>query len=375
MENKPTNSFTYTQPYDESHVSHDISKMAMLFIDLMCQQAEANKSYGELIRSKDALAQFGFNNTKNAELLGEMSTQISEYKNAIDTLAFMESVWKKFGRDAMVVRYDQFFQILEKYDMVCGSFDRYLGCVPQFALDTLTRLNEMWERKELADEYANPFEWSNVFSIYNEHAAISSLKSHLRMPFMAAEHIVNKINDATGCEGDGFIKNPTPNNLSDVLFIAAPAADMQPIEMGVEFRTEKLEELRGAIPTTIPERREALQESLYMGFLSYTEYNRIEKEFFMAMEKRRREIRAAHKGVKDEENRLKEIIAASDINRYAKIKFIHKEPEIVRILKDPFICSLTTYGVLIHTKWGAEAEDATIRHYEQLRDAIMGGAK
>ena len=106
-----------------------------------------------------------------------------------------------------------------------------------------------------------------------------------------------------------YIRFLRGNNLSDVLFIAAPAADMQPIEMGVEFRTEKLEELRGAIPTTIPERREALQESLYMGFLSYTEYNRIEKEFFMAMEKRRREISAVQKAVKDEENRLKEIIA------------------------------------------------------------------
>ena len=62
-------------------------------------------------------------------------------------------------------------------------------------------------------------------------------------------------------------------------------------------------------------------------------------------------------------------------DRYAKISFIHKEAEIVRILKDPFICSLTTHGVLIHAKWGAEAEDATIKRYEQLRDAIIGKPK
>lgn len=375
MENKPTNSFTYTQPYDESHVSHDLSQMAMLFIDLMCQQAEANKSYGELIRTKDALAQFGFTNAKNAELLGEMSTQMAEYKNAIDTLAFMESVWEKFGRDAMVVRYDQFFQILEKYDMVCGSFDRYLGCVPQFALDTLTRLNEMWERKELADEYANPFKWSNLITIYNEHAAISSLKKHLRMPFKAAEHIVNKVNDATGYKGGILRKNPIPNNLSDVLFIAAPAADMQPIEISVAFETEKLVELRSATPTAIPNNRSEMQMWLRMGIITYGRLKRRNEEFPIAQEERDRELRVISEAVKDEENRLKDIIAASDINRYAKIEFIHKEPEIVRILKDPFICSLTPYGVLIHAKWGAEAEDATIKRYEQLRDAIMGGAK
>lgn len=41
---------------------------------------------------------------------------------------------------------------------------------------------------------------------------------------------------------------------------------------------------------------------------------------------------------------------------------------------DPFICSLCDYGVIIHSMWGAEAEDATIKRYEQLRDAIIGSA-
>lgn len=39
---------------------------------------------------------------------------------------------------------------------------------------------------------------------------------------------------------------------------------------------------------------------------------------------------------------------------------------------DPFVCSLCDYGVIIHSMWGAEAEDVTIKRYEQLRDAIIG---
>lgn len=40
---------------------------------------------------------------------------------------------------------------------------------------------------------------------------------------------------------------------------------------------------------------------------------------------------------------------------------------------DPFIFSCSKLGyILIHAKWGAEAEDATIKRYEQLRDAIIG---
>lgn len=41
---------------------------------------------------------------------------------------------------------------------------------------------------------------------------------------------------------------------------------------------------------------------------------------------------------------------------------------------DPFICSLCDYGVIIHSMWGAEAYDATIKRYEQLRDSIIGKA-
>lgn len=43
---------------------------------------------------------------------------------------------------------------------------------------------------------------------------------------------------------------------------------------------------------------------------------------------------------------------------------------------DPFVFTISELGyVLIHSMWGAEAEDATIKRYEQLRDAIIGNSK
>jgi len=41
---------------------------------------------------------------------------------------------------------------------------------------------------------------------------------------------------------------------------------------------------------------------------------------------------------------------------------------------DPFVCSACKHGIIIHSMWGAEAEDATIKRYEQLRDTILGNA-
>lgn len=40
---------------------------------------------------------------------------------------------------------------------------------------------------------------------------------------------------------------------------------------------------------------------------------------------------------------------------------------------DPFICSLTPYGVVIHSMWGREAEDETIKKYKALFDRLRVG--
>lgn len=344
--------------------------MALLFIELMCQQQEQNKSCGELIRTKDALAYFGFKNSQNTKLLDGMTAQMADYRKATDTLHFMEEVWKRFGNDAMVIRYDHFFQILEKYDMVCGSFDRYTGGIPQSALDTLTRLNGMWERKKLDEKFALGLSYAKSFIFSDDDLEIDIFRKRLRMPLRTdSKAVCAEIAKLTEVE---FSINEDKNreNLTDVLFIAAPAADMKPLETRVIFETDRLKELREAKSKTE-------SKFLYWAFpitgnLSKNEQKARRDEYHRVEEIRREEMVAIDQAVKDEEERLQAILADSDINRYAKISFIHKEAEIVRILKDPFICSLTPYGVLIHDKWGAEAEDATIKRYEQLRDAIIG---
>lgn len=36
--------------------------------------------------------------------------------------------------------------------------------------------------------------------------------------------------------------------------------------------------------------------------------------------------------------------------------------------KDPFICSYTKYGIIVHTKWGEEADDEVLKkYYKQIK--------
>lgn len=40
--------------------------------------------------------------------------------------------------------------------------------------------------------------------------------------------------------------------------------------------------------------------------------------------------------------------------------------------KDPFICSLVPYGVVIYSRWGKEAQDATLTKYDELFARMRG---
>ena len=77
-------------------------------------------------------------------------------------------------------------------------------------------------------------------------------------------------------------------------------------------------------------------------------------------------------------------------SKYAAIEFKCGEPEaffmcapekmfterrkmkltIIRAPKDPILCSLTNYGILLFTRWGEEANDKVIKAYEDLSGKI-----
>lgn len=347
--------------YTAEDVHRDLTAFILLYLSDIQEEIERKEIPTEISKTASILEQFGLTNTTNAQIVGKIKSEIEthnlEYERKKTQLAFMQEVWKKFGKDAMVVRYDHFFQILEKYDMVCGSFDRYTGAIPQSALETLSRLGDnsagLWGNSdgELVPEHF--FAIPTGYFDRVRTAKVDTLRKVARMPFVAMEWSTHK--EISNIRGYGIeerdIKNQKVSNLQK-FFIAAPAADMKPIVLTVSF-------------ADTPEANAVANEA--------------EQRYFEENNGRRIDLswsnpiaRVRNNAIRAYEERIQTKMEESGIGRYCKLDFIKTQPLPERKLYDPFICSLTPCGVLIHAKWGPEAEDATIKRYEQLRDAVIG---
>ena len=344
--------------YTAEDVHRDLTAFILLYLSDIQEEIERKEVPIEITKTASLLEQFGLTNTTNAQIVGKIKSEIEthnlEYERKKTQLTFMQEVWKKFGKDAMVVRYDHFFQILEKYDMVCGSFDRYTGAIPQEAIDILAKLKELKSEAELDKFFSIDFSSVGNVCLTNESKMVKTLTNIARMPFIPMEWSTHEaISKIRGAIASGLEVLKAEGKLSPIpFFIAAPAADMMPLKLVVRFGDS----------LTTAKSDKALREALQ----KHTDWNRWPSLY----EDEREHVR--NQAIREEEARLQSIIEKSGIGRYCKLDFIKTQPLPERKLYDPFICSLTPCGVLIHAKWGPEAEDATIRRYEQLRDAVIG---
>lgn len=334
--------------YTAEDVQRDLAAMVLMFLSDIRQEIDRKDVPMAILRDDALLSEFGFSNAKNTLIARGVKKSVADHNKAYEekksALAFMGDVWKKFGEDAMVVRYDQFFEILEKYDMVCGTFDRYTGAIPKEALDILSNLKGIWKKGEFSQKYGMAYICASTFDYRNESSLVH-LRKRMRMPFTVAdESVMEQLRKLTFIQALSTY-NASLGSINDTLFIAAPAADMKPLPIKITFSAAK----KAGEDAVAAERRISPESVRYDWQREYT----------------------STRAIRQEEKRLQALIEKSDIPRYCKCDFIKTPPLPERKVYDPFICSLTPHGVLIHAKWGAEAEDATIKRYEQLRDAVL----
>lgn len=261
---------------------------------------------------------------KRAKALGFTNSytvaEQAHFNENVKLLQFMIEMWRDLGRDAILVGYNHFREILHRHDLMCVSFDAYKGDIPAKNLQEIE--NAVSRLKTLGEEKNSRY---NKRLSSRVHIARSSkvLLDIIRFPYYFQG------DSDYSLQGSGelviFDIAPSPKG---TMFIAAPKDFVQ-----------KPSVKRAGGESKLP--RSYIYKELY----SHLSDN----------------IRAANK-------------ILSEVREYANIEYSPIPKPLPRNY-DPFVCTLCDYGVIIHSKWGAEAEDATIKRYEQLRDAIMGGAK
>lgn len=204
----------------------------------------------------------GFTNSEivkqSRELISKNESFTSAIRIASESLLFMKNLIDYFGEGIILVKKEDFINLIKKYDLVCGDFSDYLGVIPD---ENLQRISEC--RKKLMNISTNscPDGFSNLYinatnlykltsvityslsgdlkfsttrilnkfpfmvntrGNYNSTALRSFLGTYLNIP----ESEIRKIND---CSCDRVMNG---------MFIAAPRKEMKNAKKGISFRIQ-----------------------------------------------------------------------------------------------------------------------------------------
>ena len=301
-------------------VKERFNPASTLFATTVLMLTELSKTQEEMLaRSEKAKL------AKRAEALGftnsyEVAEQQQFNKN-VELLRFMLEMWRDLGRNAILIGLDQFRSLLHRHDLMCVPFEAYKGDIPTKNLQEIEKA--VLRLKELGGDKNSRY-GRGLSGRCTLARSSRVLLDGIRFPFYF------KGDTDFALQGNGTLINfdidPYPRG---TMFIAAPKDFVEKPTVKQAVDSHRIHQLK-----------------LYP---LITEKDRIKYEA---------EVRLA--------NRI-----LSDVSDYANVKYSTAPKPLPRNY-DPFVCSLCDHGVIIHSMWGAEAEDATIKRYEQLRDAIIG---
>lgn len=304
-------------------VKERFNPASTLFATTTLMLVELSKTQEEMLARSEKMKL-----AKRAEALGftnsyEVAEQKQFNKN-VELLRFMLEMWRDLGRNTILIGLDPFRSLLHRHDLMCVSFDAYKGDIPTKNLQEIEkavlRLKELGGNKN--SRYGRGLSGRCTFA-----KSSRVLLDEIRFPFYF------KGDTDFALQGNGTLINfdiaPYPQG---TMFIAAPKDFVEKPTVKLAVNSHRIHNLQ-QYPTLYRE-----------DLLKY------EAEVDLA-------------------NRI-----LRGVSDYANIKYSPKPKPLPRNY-DPFVCSLCDYGVIIHSMWGAEAEDATIKRYEQLRDAIIGKPK
>ena len=301
----------WDKEYTAEEVHAELTSKFLLFMEDIKRTTEYNTVPESVRQEYETLEKLGFINSKNAELTGRIVRYVNDFNKKheenIEALRFMKKAWETFGRDVMVVRYDHFFDLIKKYNLVCGTFDRYTGAIP---LDSLAEIARV---KKIVD---------------GGHELI------------IAHHYINRIDISCYSPKEISRFGMIPNDFGILRLMPKPFSQMK-------LSRENNDDMIGVYH---------YDSQLYLSGVHFLDY--VPHHLFIAApayEMKEADIQVVFNSKQGTRQRRADTLVRARVRTY-----------------DPFICSLTKYGVMIFTKWGNEAQDDIIKRYEALSKYVNG---
>lgn len=318
--------------YTAEDVTKDMTAMMLLYLAEMQQCVERKRMSQALVKEKQMLESLGLSKTKNAQLIANHEQEVAQYNAKVDSFLLMTEAWKMFGNDVMIVRYDQFMQLLEKYNLVCGDLSRYKGYIPEKNLQDIARIKGM----NVPDKFAAEMDKLEGINLSND---IDDLKRAIRFPYRPSG---TDALSQMGIKHVGDYQGYRPSIYSPLMSMGF--GNLSAFESWMNDIREE-QERRAAWMAKEEKRRKAMIP-----------------RFFIAAPAQEMEPLSV---------RTKDYaILSADIKAVqAKREALKDFADIIQT-KDPFFCSCTKSGVLIYSKWGDEAQDEIIKRYQTLSQTI-----
>lgn len=269
---------------------------------------ELSNTQGEYIANRDNMQRIF--KAKNLGFVKSHSV-LKHHSNMI-LLRFMIKMWRDLGPKTMLVDFEHFRNILKKHNMMCVTFGSYLGDIPAENLLEIESAVSILKEYPIG-LYSKPISSKEVIYASNSEELLDAI----RFPF----HQEDAVRFKYGCVGFEYI-SPGPYENSS-LFIAAPKDYVDKPSLRVKNRFE--------FGFSLPNRERRVIEQISADKI------------------------------------LQGIEGSGYVREISQPAITVHSYDI-----DPFICSICDLGVIIHSMWGAEADDSTIRRYAELRDAIIG---
>ncbi len=286
-------------------LNEELERRSQLFLDELLKDTniKTQEKYEEDL-VKD-LKDLGFSCSKNVTETNKFNRTI---QTVLQSIQFIEQVKDYFGASTLVIKNEDLMYLIDKYDLVCGPFDQYLGYIPP------EKTFKIKESKNKIDFFRNlrcykdDYEFRELWIHYNSYRLI----------------YLNRINHRRG----GYqLKNSNINPQEVTKRLLRFGMFLVPDDE--RFVYKSLGGVRDSGRNCIEDDLGLLKDSTYISDVDLT-----------------------HKG-----QHLFICAPSKDMNVDFSSKIV-KYP-------DPLICSLgVNNSVVIHTMWGPESEDSILGKYK-----------